>query len=101
MQGARSGGLQEFNSVRFEARQTDFIAPDTTAGETEANLMLECYKELFFKRPPNKRTNYAKFSIASPFSCNWKKLVQEWSEQETPRFSVLRDKSVLQDLKVF
>ena len=32
--------------------------------------------------PPNKRPNFAKLGVASPFTCPWSTLVKDWSVQD-------------------
>lgn len=67
-----------------------------------SNLIIEIHFR-YFRLPPNKRTNYQKLSIASPFKCNWAQLIQEWSSSETnenKKFFVLRDINVLKQLDV-
>lgn len=100
MWGARSGGLRETNSINFEAGQLETFLPDTNAGvEDETNLTRK-YTESFFKKPPNKRTNYNKFRIVSPFECNWKLLIREWVDKPIEKYSVLRNGLVLKSIQV-
>lgn len=100
MWGARTGGLRESRSIAFESRQTDILAPDTTAGTAEENYISQSYKETYFRLPPNKRTNYTKFSITSPFDCNWKLLSAEWLGRNVQDVVVLRNKNYLQHIQV-
>lgn len=48
------------------------------------------------RRPPAKRPNYAKLGVASPFKCNWSKLLQEWTadfvDKTSTELHVLRDR---------
>lgn len=55
----------------------------------------------YFRRPPNRRVNYQKLSIASPFRCPWSELVDEWSGRYIcgSPFYVLRDEGTLQQLE--
>lgn len=52
----------------------------------------------YFKLPQNKRPNYNKLSINSPFKCLWSQLVKEWSNNNSNDvgFYVLRDSVHLQ-----
>lgn len=102
MWGARSGGLREMDSVTFESDQQHCLYPDTSSGKTEENNLSCTFKEDFFKKPPNKRTNYNKFGICSPFNWNWQLLLKEWgcSEELSLSFSVLRNKTALNNLQV-
>lgn len=102
MWGARSGGLRESDSIIFESDQQHFLCPDNDSGKMEENIVSCKLKEDFFKMPPNKRTNYTKFGISSPFNWNWKLLLTEWNcdEQTASNFSVLRNRNVLYNLQV-
>lgn len=56
----------------------------------------------YFRHPPNKRQNYLKLSIASPFKCVWSQLVQEWCTPSIDsKFYVLRDKNKLREIDQF
>lgn len=54
----------------------------------------------YFKLPQNKRPNYPKLSINSPFKCLWSQLVTEWNDNNananSAEFYVLRDPVHLQ-----
>lgn len=102
MWGARAGGLQEMNSIMFESDEQHFLLPDTESGRMEENVLSCELKEKFFKLPPNKRPNYNKFGISSPFNWNWQLLLTEWgcSEDLAKRFFVLRFKKQLLHLQV-
>lgn len=100
--GGRSGGLRENDRMIFESGSQHYLCPDSLAGEQEENEVSSKMKEHFFRLPPNKRTNFAKFKISSPFEWNWRLLLKEWSHSgnlETD-FFVLRDKKLLKSLQV-
>lgn len=101
MRGARVGGLRESASIDFEMGRPDFLAPDTLAGKDEEKNAAEILKEAYFKRPPNKRTNFNKYSIVSPFNYNWSLLVSEWIGEKTEDVQVLRDKKLLNEIRQF
>ncbi|ENN73492.1 hypothetical protein D910_12245 [Dendroctonus ponderosae] len=101
MWGGRVGGLRETESIAFEKSQCDLLYPDTTAGEQEEHVLTDTYRDTFFRLPPNKRTNFNKFAIASPFSFNWKLLISDWSGQHCSTFFVLRDRLVLKEIQKF
>ena len=66
-------------------------APDTQAGAAEQEREAAIHKELHLKMPPNKRPNFVKLGVASPFSCPWKTLLADWSEGGSePNVSVRR-----------
>lgn len=52
----------------------------------------------YFKLPPNKRPNYTKLSIVSPFKCPWSQLINDWTTPSSPTFFVLRDRIVLEKI---
>ncbi|CAG9862088.1 unnamed protein product [Phyllotreta striolata] len=102
MRGGRSGGLRQHEHLLFELDSHRFLYPDSSSGEQEERDASLKLKERYFKLPPNKRTNFAKFKISSPFDWNWKLLLSEWSVTKNPieDFFVLRDKTALRDLQV-
>lgn len=100
MRGARVGGLRETASIDFEMGFTDFLMPDTLAGKIEGDNTCETLKEKYFKRPPNKRTNYNKYSIVSPFNYKWELLVGEWLGQKFEDIRVLRDRKLLNEIRL-
>ncbi|GLV46410.1 POP1 ribonuclease P/MRP subunit [Carabus blaptoides fortunei] len=101
MWGGRAGGIRESHMLKFEQGRPDFLQPDTKAGETEENRVSNLYKEKFFNLPPNKRVNYTKLGIVSPFTFAWKTLIGEWNLQPKPihEFYVLRDRKKIQNLQ--
>ena len=79
--GARSGGLQESQTLALEQGvpffPNDF--PDTPAGKAY-NAKLKDEGEARYKRYlPAKRPNYEKLGVKSPFSPPWKELVEDWN----------------------
>lgn len=102
MNGARPGGLREFDSIRFESGLPPLLPPDTLAGQKEEKYISENAKSKFFRLPPNKRPNYAKFAITSPFEFNWKTLVREWRQLQLSieDISVMRNKRQLIHIQV-
>nr|XP_023012368.1 ribonucleases P/MRP protein subunit POP1 [Leptinotarsa decemlineata] len=97
MWGARPGGLRETDRIDFESGYPHCLNPDTSAGSQEELSISDKCKEDFFKVPPNKRTNFSKFRIASPLEWNWKLLLSEWSKsnETITEFKVLRDRGML------
>lgn len=99
MRGARAGGLRETASIDFEMGLTAFLPPDTSAGLQEESDTTDACKDRYFKLPPNKRTNYNKYSIANPFSYNWTLLVGEWLGGNVEEIRVLRDRKLLGEIR--
>ncbi|KAM7341942.1 POP1 ribonuclease P/MRP subunit [Cochliomyia hominivorax] len=105
MWGARPGGIREFNSIAREMGTEEHL-PDTVAG---LHTAFDRYQELFikyFRLPPNKRCNYRKFAIVSPFRVPFSHLIRDWSSPDqfnmdnngSIQFFVLRERQKLQDI---
>lgn len=90
--GAKSGGWREAESVASEMN-VELFAPDTVSGWKESDRQVKLKRDEYFRKPPNKRTNFVKMGIASPFSCPYSQLVAEWNG--TGQFHVLRDRAML------
>ncbi|XP_018397285.1 PREDICTED: ribonucleases P/MRP protein subunit POP1 [Cyphomyrmex costatus] len=96
MQCARVGALQESKSIAFESlnlNTPDVNDPDSPAYMREALITKEQLTKKYFRYPPNRRTNFVKFGIRSPFFCDWKNLMKNWSNNED--FYVLRNRELL------
>lgn len=94
--GAKSGGWRDTETLASEMG-VELFAPDTVSGIKENSRQLKFRREDYFRKPPNKRTNFTKMGITSPFSCYFSQLVKEWCDSE--EFHVLRNKTTLQDIK--
>ncbi|CAD1474186.1 unnamed protein product, partial [Heterotrigona itama] len=92
----RIGALRESKSIAFECEKMqspDINDPDTPAYAREAlNTKLEL-REKYFRYPPNRRVNFIKFGITSPFFCEWNILMKEWTNTE--HFFVLRNLDII------
>ncbi|KAJ9596564.1 hypothetical protein L9F63_012397 [Diploptera punctata] len=109
--GARPGGLRESNSIEFEAIDEHLFPPDTEAGSKEAEFKRVKLTEQHFRLPPDKRPNFLKLGISSPFICAWKILLTDWThkslvmptskciKEDRVQFFVLRDKVNLECLR--
>lgn len=57
------------------------------------------FNNRFFNKPQNKRPNYTKLAMDSPFLCRWSQLIADWSKQPSEigssDFYVLREKQSL------
>ncbi|KAL0132065.1 hypothetical protein PUN28_000084 [Cardiocondyla obscurior] len=96
MQCVRVGGLQESKSIAFESlnpNAPDINDPDSSAYTKEALITKKELTEKYFRYPPNRRVNFVKVGISSPFFCDWKNLTKDWSGNEN--FYVLRNREVL------
>ena len=82
--GARSGGLQESQTLALEQGvpffPNDF--PDTPAGKAYNAKLKEDGEAQYKRYPPAKRPNYEKLGVKSPFSPPWKELVEDWNSYE-------------------
>ncbi|XP_053658943.1 ribonucleases P/MRP protein subunit POP1 [Anopheles marshallii] len=103
MWGAKPVGQKELDMVALESGHDRSGVPDTVFGKDEAVHKHSESLSRYFKRPNNKRVNYTKLAIASPFRCPWTQLVQEWNGaqggSDRPYF-VLRDQEALAKLKL-
>ncbi|KAH8420094.1 hypothetical protein KR009_005779 [Drosophila setifemur] len=124
--GARAGGLRELDSVAREAGAEQHL-PDTAVGklscpqESHSSLLVPSLflipipgaqqaavsaderRARYFRLPPNKRTNYRKLAVVSPFSAPWAQLVRDWpsssaSSLAKSSFYVLRHRQQLEAL---
>ncbi|KAH8283260.1 hypothetical protein KR044_006717 [Drosophila immigrans] len=102
MWGARAGGLREYDSVAREAG-VELHLPDTIAGKQLAALAAAERRLRYFRLPPNKRCNYRKFAVVSPFIAPWQQLVRDWraasDASDVGTFYVLRDHRQLHSLR--
>ncbi|CAK9816947.1 Ribonucleases P/MRP protein subunit POP1 [Anthophora plagiata] len=97
---ARVGALRESKSIAFEyenMQSPDVNDPDTLIYTKEALSTKLELKEKYFRYPSNRRVNFTKFGISSPFFCEWRILMREWTETED--FFVLRDRKLLKLLQ--
>ncbi|KAL3281053.1 hypothetical protein HHI36_004277 [Cryptolaemus montrouzieri] len=99
MCGARSGGLREFKHHNFEIGKPDFLYPDTFSGKIEEVYVTTDYTKTYFRKPPNKRTNFNKFRIACPFEFKWGMLIENWLGQGIDSFMVLRKRNQLSEIQ--
>ncbi|KAL2717643.1 ribonucleases P/MRP protein subunit POP1 [Vespula squamosa] len=96
----RVGALRESKSIVFETAITnspDINEPDTPAYEKEALNTKKNWIERYFRYPSNRRVNFIKLGISSPFFCEWHILMMEWSGSKD--FYVLRDRTILKQLQ--
>ncbi|KZC07365.1 Ribonucleases P/MRP protein subunit POP1, partial [Dufourea novaeangliae] len=96
----RVGALRETKSVAFEygnIRSPDINDPDTSAYTREALNTKSELKEKYLHYPPNRRVNFIKLGISSPFFCEWRILMKEWTGVQD--FFVLRNRKLLQLLQ--
>lgn len=94
--GAKSGGWRETETISSEMSKEVFL-PDTIAGRKEESRKSKIKREEYFRKPTNKRTNYKKMSIVSPFSCPWKQLISEWGGKDN--FNVVRNRPKLDEFQ--
>ena len=76
--GCRVGGYRELVHSSLEQGKFPQLlsSPDTVSGQAEAASIAEDLKTKHFALPPNKRVNFAKLGIASPFTPPWDTLVK-------------------------
>ncbi|XP_050080207.1 ribonucleases P/MRP protein subunit POP1 [Anopheles maculipalpis] len=101
MWGAKAVGQQEQDMIALESGCDRSGVPDSQLGRYEAVRKHKDAWSRYFKKPNNKRVNYTKLAIASPFRCPWTQLVREWTPEGTERpYFVLRDQEALAKLKL-
>lgn len=96
MQCARVCALQESRSIAFESLNLDtpdINDPDSPAYTREALITKEELTRKYFRYPPNRRVNFVKLGISSPFFCDWENLMKGWSSNKD--FYVLRNRELL------
>lgn len=93
--GARVGGLRESKNSSLESEVPHFPhdVPDTQAGKNYNNEIQNEGEMKYSRYPPDKRPNYEKLGIASPFSSPWNKLVKEWAV-ESEKQSLIANSSL-------
>lgn len=95
----RPGGLRESRSLIFETLNMstpDIFHPGSPAYERESIHQEQILRENYFRHPPNRRVNFTKFSITSPFKCDWSVLTKEWETEG--EFITLRNGILLRNL---
>ncbi|XP_011188370.2 ribonucleases P/MRP protein subunit POP1 [Zeugodacus cucurbitae] len=104
MWGAKPGGLREFESIARELGTEEYL-PDTIAGRVLANTRHQELRAKYFRKPPNRRQNYQKLAIVSPFRAPFAELIRDWRTNEAAQssavshnFHILRDRTLLQQL---
>ncbi|XP_054731691.1 ribonucleases P/MRP protein subunit POP1 [Anastrepha obliqua] len=103
MWGAKPGGLREFETVAREMGTEEHL-PDTVAGRVLATTRHQELRAKYFRKPPNKRHNYQKLAIVSPFRAPFPELVRDWTTDALQKcsapsaFHILRDRALLQQL---
>ncbi|XP_068139719.1 ribonucleases P/MRP protein subunit POP1 [Drosophila tropicalis] len=98
MWGARPGGLREMDSVARESG-ADLHLPDTQTGLKEQHMAELERRTRYFRLPPNKRCNYRKLSVVSPFKPPWQELIRDWTDDRVQPFYVCRQRSQLAALE--
>ncbi|XP_050091315.1 ribonucleases P/MRP protein subunit POP1 [Anopheles aquasalis] len=106
--GAKAAGQKELEMIAIESGCDRSGVPDTILGRTESATAYQDAVARYFRRPNNRRVNYTKLAIASPFRCPWQQLVQEWnrskeemgSDTSPTQFFVLRDRDALAKLRL-
>ena len=81
--GARACGLKELQKCSQELQAQHFPNdfPDTPSAQSHYEEEKAKLVEKYTLAPPDKRRNYGKFLIASPFEYPWRELVSAWSQE--------------------
>lgn len=90
--GGVAGGQQESENLHMEilTSLSPHLMPDTPAGSYYGTKLAEERRIKYFKSPPATRHNYIKLGVQFPFYPPWRKLIQEWEEEQRDIF-VLRN----------
>ena len=78
--GARACGRRGLNKVHLECCVSSFPEdyPDTSAGVSVSEVREGEREREYCRRPPDKRKNFGKLAIWSPFSSAWGEVVRGW-----------------------
>ena len=78
--GARACGRKGLNKVHLECGVSSFPEdyPDTSAGVSVSEVREREREREYCRRPPDKRKNFGKLAIWSPFSSAWGEVVRGW-----------------------
>lgn len=105
LRGARAGGMRETRASLMESCSYPVdladLQPDSSAGKIDSSEKSQKLKRDYFKMPPQKRPNFLRLGIASPFLCPWESLFRNRRQDSESRlqgnhqFFVLRDKKKL------
>ena len=80
--GARVCGMKELQKCSLESQTLHFPQdfPDTGAGQQHNSEERRELEAKYLKKPPDKRCNYGKILVPTPFHSPWDSLVQYWSK---------------------
>ena len=81
--GGRACGMKELRSPSLESLLPIFPAdfPDTLSGIEAANEERKALESKYHRYPPDKRPNFGKIAIKTPFHSPWLDLVNTWERQ--------------------
>ena len=81
--GARACGMKELKKCSLEILTPHFPNdfPDTPAGQLHYEEERKILEERFRRYPPDKRRNYGKLLISSPFDFPWSEIVSTWKKE--------------------
>ena len=83
--GARACGLQELTScTNLECMAPRFPEeyPDTPMGGASEADLRKSLEEKYMRYPPDKRPNFGKMRVQTPFHAPWEQLVSSWKQDE-------------------
>ena len=81
--GGRACGMKELRSTSLEAFLPTFPGdfPDTHSGKIAAQEERKALEEKYCRYPPDKRPNFGKIGIQTPFHAPWAELVEVWRKR--------------------
>lgn len=79
--GARVCGMRELHKCSLESLSLHFPHdfPDTYAGSVHNSNQRKELEARYIGKPPDKRRNFGKLLVPTPFHCPWDDLVRVWS----------------------
>ena len=85
--GARACGMKELRKCSLEIQAPHFPHdyPDTAAGRQNSFEQKEALELRYHSLPPDKRRNYGKLLISSPFFSPWIELISKWKTSLPPK----------------
>lgn len=82
--GARVCGMKELAKASLESQGLHFPQdfPDTVSGKVFYSEQRRELEARFSRKPPDKRLNYGKLIISTPFHFPWESLVRFWTKRD-------------------
>ena len=88
--GGRACGMKEARNASLESLLPVFPNdyPDCLSGKTAAQEEKRMLEEKYIRYPPDKRPNFGKMNVQTPFHAPWGELVAAWKQSDVFREGV-------------